>query len=198
VKIVFPPVDLAAEAAADVPVRPETARFPEGHAAEDGRLVRAALGGDRGAFAILYDRYARLVHGLLLARVSRDDVEDLVQDVFLSAWLRLDHLRDPSAFGGWLSMIARNRVTDFHRRAAGFVELPETLPARTAPAAQTEARAALEAIRSLPEAYRETLVLRLVEGMTGPEIAQRTGLTPASVRVNLHRGMKLLRDKLGR
>jgi RNA polymerase sigma-70 factor (ECF subfamily) len=55
----------------------------------------------------------------------------------------------------------------------------------------------LEIVRSLPDAYRETLVLRLVEGMTGPEIATRTGLTPASVRVNLHRGMKLLREKLG-
>jgi RNA polymerase sigma-70 factor (ECF subfamily) len=55
----------------------------------------------------------------------------------------------------------------------------------------------LELIRSLPEAYRETLVLRLVEGMTGPEIAARTGLTAASVRVNLHRGMKQLREKLG-
>ena len=51
-------------------------------------------------------------------------------------------------------------------------------------------------IRSLPAAYRETLVLRLVEGMTGQEIADRTGLTPASVRVNLHRGMKRLRDAL--
>ena len=55
----------------------------------------------------------------------------------------------------------------------------------------------LDVIRNLPEAYRETLVLRLVEGMTGPEIALRTGLTAASVRVNLHRGMKLLREKLG-
>ena len=55
----------------------------------------------------------------------------------------------------------------------------------------------LKTIRSLPDAYRETLVLRLVEGLTGPEIADRTGLTPASVRVNLHRGMKLLRDRLG-
>ena len=48
----------------------------------------------------------------------------------------------------------------------------------------------LAAIRRLPEAYRETLVLRLVEGMTGPEIAERTGLTPGSVRVNLHRGLQ--------
>jgi RNA polymerase sigma-70 factor, ECF subfamily len=59
-----------------------------------------------------------------------------------------------------------------------------------------EARAILDVIRSLPEAYREPLVLRLVEGMSGQEISERTGLTPASVRVNLHRGMKLLRARL--
>ena len=53
------------------------------------------------------------------------------------------------------------------------------------------------AIRDLPEAYRETLVLRLVEGMSGDEIAARTGLTSASVRVNLHRGIKMLRERLG-
>ena len=59
-----------------------------------------------------------------------------------------------------------------------------------------QAMAILDAVRSLPGAYRETLILRLVEGMTGVEIADRTGLTPASVRVNLHRGMKLLRERM--
>jgi RNA polymerase sigma-70 factor (ECF subfamily) len=57
--------------------------------------------------------------------------------------------------------------------------------------------AILGVIRGLPEAYRETLILRLVEGLTGPEIAERTGLTAGSVRVNLHRGMQMLREKLG-
>ena len=94
-------------------------------------------------------------------------------------------------------MIARNRATDAHRRAPEFVELPATLAGRGAASDEAEANAALDAIRSLPDTYRETLTLRLVEGMTGPEIAERTGLTPASVRVNLHRGMKLLREKLG-
>jgi RNA polymerase sigma-70 factor (ECF subfamily) len=56
----------------------------------------------------------------------------------------------------------------------------------------------LSAIRTLPIAYRETLTLRLVEGMTGPEIAARTGLTEGSVRVNLCRGMSLLRARLDR
>ncbi|HEX6323359.1 MAG TPA: sigma factor-like helix-turn-helix DNA-binding protein, partial [Vicinamibacterales bacterium] len=60
-----------------------------------------------------------------------------------------------------------------------------------------EAAAAVAAIQDLPEAYRETLALRLVEGLSGPEIAAATGLRPDSVRVNLHRGFKLLRERLG-
>ena len=55
----------------------------------------------------------------------------------------------------------------------------------------------LDAIRKLPDAYRDTLLMRLVEGMSGAEIADRSGLSAGSVRVNLHRGMKLLREKLG-
>jgi RNA polymerase sigma-70 factor (ECF subfamily) len=181
--------------------RAAATRFPPGHAAEDGRLVLAARAGDEAAFARLYERYGRIVHALLLARVAREEIDDLVQDVFLTAWRRLDDLRDPAAFGGWIAMIARNRAIDAHRRAPHLVELPENLPAPGAKApieSEAEARAALEAIRSLPEAYRDTLMLRLVEGLTGPEIAERTGLTPASVRVNLHRGMKRLREKLER
>lgn len=198
---VLRPVHLTAERAADVPVindRTAVARFPEGHAAEDGELVRSAVGGDPAAFSRLYERYGRIVHGLLLARVGRDEVDDLVQDVFLTAWRRLQDLRDPAAFGGWIATIARNRATDFQRRTADFVALPDNLESPGSASGQADANAALAAIRSLPAAYRDTLILRLVEGLSGPEIAARTGLTPGSVRVNLHRGMKMLRDTLHR
>lgn len=161
----------------------------------DAPLVEAVRRGDRDAFGRLYDLYGPMVHGILLARVPYDEVGDLVQDVFLLAFKRIHTLREAGAFGGWLAMIARNRAVDFHRRRRETEELPETLSVRSS--ADPEVAEALRLIRSLPEAYRETLVLRLVEGMTGPEIAERTGLTPASVRVNLHRGMKLLREKLG-
>jgi len=158
-------------------------------------LVKAVLEGDREGFDRLYVLYAPLVHGILLARVPRAEVDDLVQDIFLHAYRKLHTLRDGAAFGPWIAMIARNRAVDFHRHSRETVEITDDLPGSD----KQEARAAeiLELIRSLPEAYRETLVLRLVEGMTGPEIAARTGLTAASVRVNLHRGMKLLREKLG-
>lgn len=168
---------------------------PEGRA-EETLLVDAARRGEHGAFAELYRRWSRAVHGVLLASVPGQDVDDMVQDVFLQAFRSLHALRDTGAFGGWLLTIARNLAADYHRRPNPVEELPEDV---AAPASREghEARAALDAVRSLPRAYRETLTLRLVEGMTGPEIAERTGLTPDSVRVNLHRGMKLLREKLG-
>ena len=162
----------------------------------EASLVVAARDGDRSAFGRLYDRFAPMVHGLLLARVPRAEVDDLVQDVFLQAMRRLDALRNPEAFGPWLAAIARNRVRDHYRHTEPVAELPENLTGAIHP--EGEALHVLAAIRRLPESYRETLMLRLVEGMTGPEIAERTGLTPGSVRVNLHRGMQMLRGALGR
>jgi len=91
-------------------------------------------------------------------------------------------------------MIARNRATDFHRRSRDTVEVTDDI--RGTDESTSRATEILEIVKALPDTYRETLILRLVEGMTGPEIAIRTGLTPASVRVNLHRGMKLLKEKL--
>jgi RNA polymerase sigma-70 factor (ECF subfamily) len=163
---------------------------------DEQELVQHARHGDRAAFEELYHRYARLVHAIILARVPVSDADDLVQDVFVSAYRKLPSLRTPEAFRGWLAAIARNRATEFHRTARRF-ERADLTAAEEPRGDDERAAIALDAIRKLPEAYRETLILRLVEGMTGPEIAERTGLTPDSVRVNLCRGMKLLREQLG-
>jgi RNA polymerase sigma-70 factor (ECF subfamily) len=169
---------------------------------DDCQLVEAACQGDRSAYGLLYDRYARMVHGILLARVPLNDVDDLVHDVFLQALPRLHSLRDVTRFGAWLAAITRNRANDYHRQSVDEVELPDDLSANESGGKPTsglddaETASILTAVRSLPETYREPLLLRLVEGMTGPEIAERTGLTAGSVRVNLHRGMQQLREKL--
>ena len=168
---------------------------PEPADTDIARLVLGAQRGDRTAFAELYRRFARMVHGVVLARTSRTDVDDVVQEVFVTALERLKDLREPAAFGGWLATIARRRATDHVRRQPMTEALVDDVPSPKR-GDRLEAIAILNAIKSLPDAYSETLVLRLVEGMTGLEIAERTGLTPASVRVNLHRGMKLLREKL--
>jgi RNA polymerase sigma-70 factor (ECF subfamily) len=161
---------------------------------QEDALVRAAQSGDRVAFGALYEQYERFVHGILLSHVSYCDAEDLMQDVFVKALERLPALREPAAFRGWLIAIARRTAADHIRSKKPVADLGECHEGQSRP--DDEAFAVLAVIRGLPESYRETLILRLVEGMTGPEIAARTGLTPDSVRVNLCRGMKLLRASL--
>src|SRR2546426_6007917 len=116
--------------------------------------IRAVASGDQDAFARLYADYVRMVHAIVLGRVPRRDVDDLVQDVFLTAYTRVAELRDPAAFGGWIAAIARNRATDHLRQSREQVELPEDLPGGDP--IQAETFAVLEVIRKLPEAYRET------------------------------------------
>src|SRR3954465_293598 len=89
--------------------------------------IRAVAAGDRDAFARLYADYSRMVHAILLGRVPRRDVDDLVQDVFLTAYRRIRELRDPAAFGGWIATIARNRATDYLRQTREQVELPDDI-----------------------------------------------------------------------
>ena len=137
-----------------------------------------------------------MLHGILLSRLSPSDADDLVQEVFVCALGRLGQLRDPERFPGWLISIARNRANDFVRGTKRWVKLPNEMPAAESVSVQLRVTRVMQIIRSMPEAYRETLTLRLVEGMTGPEIAVRTGLSPDSVRVNLHRGLKTLRERL--
>jgi RNA polymerase sigma-70 factor (ECF subfamily) len=162
-------------------------------------LVVLAQDGDRNAFGALYQRYSRMVHGILLARVPRQVVDDLLQDVFLQALPRLGSLRDAARFGGWLAAIARNRANDHHRQSRTMEEWSEGGGAgdlKQKRAEVSDGLFLLQAVRCLPEAYRETLILRFVEGMTGPEIAEKTGLKHGSVRVNLYRGIEMLREKL--
>lgn len=163
----------------------------------DAELVRAARGGDVTAFEMLYTRYSPVVHSIALGRLPAPDADDVTQNVFITALQKLATLREPAAFAGWIARIARNAAEDFRRSGRDTLQLDVDYAARATQAEAAGAAQALAAIRGLPEAYRETLMLRLVEGLSGPEIAERTGLTPGSVRVNLHRGMQLLREALG-
>jgi len=163
----------------------------------DTALVERARDGDQVAFAALYERHAPMVHAVLLAATTPADADDLMQDVFVAAWKGLHLLRSREHAGAWLATIARNRVRRRFRRRRPE---PEPLVAEPVDPAGAPDRSPeiLAVLRALPETYAETLAMRLVEGMTGPEIAEATGLTHGSVRVNLSRGMKLYREQLER
>lgn len=155
----------------------------------------AARRGDRLAFARLFEGFAPMVHGVLIAHGPSSEVDDLMQDVFLTALERLSSM-DSERVGPWLAAIARNRMIDSLRRRARLVALPTEEQGASDPE-RVEANQVLAIIRTMPDTYRETLVLKLVEGLSGKEIAEQTGLTPDSVRVNLHRGLRMLRERLG-
>ena len=168
---------------------------------ETATLVSTARDGNRAAFGALYERYARMVHGVLLASAPQDDVQDLLQDVFFRALRQLHTLREPAAFGAWIATIARNEVRMHHRAAKPTEELShqhadpgsggESAPDRLG------TDDVLRALRTVPERYREPLTLRLVEQMGGEQIAEQLGLTHGTVRVYLHHGLRLLREQLG-
>lgn len=164
-------------------------------------LVRKAQRGSRHAFGVLWQRYGPTVHGILLTMVQDAEAEDLAQEVAVAAYRSIASLKSHESFPAWLCTIARNTGRDAlaaHRRSpeapleeAGAEDL--AAPAAGDPAAADEI---LAEIRNLPECHREPMMLRLLLEMTGPEIAEQTGMTEGSVRVNLCKGMKLLRQRL--
>lgn len=166
-------------------------------------LVPQAQRGDREARAALYTAFARTVHAIALAHVGARHAEDVTQEVFCSVFASLATLRDPAALPGFMCTTARNAARDLlrrHRRTPPRVPADDLTASGPSPADEAEqkeqAQRVLACMQELPEAYRETLALRLVAGLSGQEIAERTGLTHGSVRVNLTRGMALLRPLL--
>ena len=171
---------------------------------DDATWVAAAQDGDRSAFGQLYEHYARMVHGVLLARSRLETLMTSFRMFSSGHFVGCQLCGRPQALAPWLAAIARNVANDYHRRSVPEEPLTDDASDQEIQCGMScgdqdePAVAILEAVMSLSETYRETLILRLVEGMTGPEIAARTGMTHGSVRVNLHRGMEQLRAKLSR
>jgi len=163
----------------------------------DDELVAQAASGNRAAFDEIHRRLAPFVHGILLSRLPVSECEDVLQDVFIAAFRGIATLRESANIGPWLAGIARHHSADYFRRHKAALVPLDSRRDIEAPKVSYEGGLILQEIKNLPEAYRETMVLRFVEGFTGPEIAGKTGLTHGSVRVNLSRGIELLRQRLG-
>ncbi|MEZ4249149.1 MAG: sigma-70 family RNA polymerase sigma factor [Polyangiales bacterium] len=155
-----------------------------------------------------YRRHVRMVTGLAHRLLGGNEVDDLVQDAFVAAFERLEDLRNPQAFAKWIGMIvvhtARKRIRRRRLKRRFFLERsPEAiLDARVSsdapPDVATELRALYGLLESLPADVRIALVLRRVEGMTVPEIAESMSLSPATVKRRLQDGEVLLNARLGR
>ena len=172
----------------------------------DASLVTAARGGDMRAFERLYRTHSGKVMGLCLRMTRRRDVaEDCVQLTFIRAWKNLQAFEGRSSFGTWLHRIAVNEVLSHGRNHGTRSESNEDAieNAIAEPGDGARERDAGEvmdlerALATLPEGARHVVVLQAVYGYSHEECAEMLGIAVGTCKAQLHRGRKLLRDRMG-
>jgi RNA polymerase sigma-70 factor (ECF subfamily) len=168
------------------------------------RDIAAAAAGDRRAFERLYRMHGQRIFALCLRMTAdRGVAEELVQDVFVRAWQKLDRFRGDAAFGTWLHRVAVNIV--LARRKQDGVRRERTVEDEAsvdaAPARSVHVGDRLDlatAIAGLPTGARRIFVLHDVEGYTHEEIGDLLGITSGGSKAQLHRARLLLREALSR
>ncbi|HYG68944.1 MAG TPA: sigma-70 family RNA polymerase sigma factor, partial [Anaeromyxobacteraceae bacterium] len=178
----------------------------------DEVLLDRARGGDRDALEALLARHQHRVYGFGM-KMCRDaeDAKDVLQDTLLAAARNVRDFRGASSVSTWLYTIARSFCIKHRRRSKFAPEAEESLEAPAiAKAAHAladpsrapdeslagrQVQAALErAVAALDPMYREVLVLRDMEGLTAPEVAEVLGLTVEAVKSRLHRARLAVRE----
>lgn len=168
-------------------------------------LIEAMAAGDTQALDTLYERYGPAILSFLVARLGdRQLAEEVVQDVMLAAWENAARFRGESKVFTWLLVIARNRAMNVQRKHAPLsVSLDEEFESGTSDSGLFEAisRKATSAVvraalRALPAAQRELLVLVFYHQLSGPEVARVLGITIGTVKSRLHRAKEALRRAL--
>ena len=170
---------------------------------DDRALVDATLAGDREAFGVLVERETRSVYRACLRILGRPhDAEDVTQESFVAAYRAVGSYRGDGSLRGWLMRIATRqafRRLGQRRPAADLDAVPEpfladssTDPTRLAVANEVRADVR-DAVRALPEPYREVVALRFFAELSLAEVADATGRPINTVKTNLRRGLERLR-----
>jgi RNA polymerase sigma-70 factor, ECF subfamily len=170
-------------------------------------LIRRAQEGDVPSFEALYRAHGSRVWALCL-RMASDPVqaEEWAQEAWIRVWERLPGFREESAFTTWLHRLTVNLILDRRRgdqrRAKRFESVAEYAPfegSSLAPEAHPGTRMDLErAVATLPDGARTVFLLYDVEGYRHKEIADRLGVAEGTVKAQLHRARKMLREALNR
>lgn len=166
--------------------------------------IRRAQAGDVDAFEVLYRENSGRVYALCIRLRGGDssDATELMQDVFVKAWRRLATFRGECAFSSWLHRLAVNtmleNVRSDRRRTARVLSMEDTslLPG-AAQSTNVELKMDMEkAVASLPKGARLAFVLHDVEGYQHQEIAEQLSVSVGTVKAQLHRARRLLRERL--
>jgi RNA polymerase sigma-70 factor (ECF subfamily) len=172
--------------------------------ADEREAVAACQRGEREAFDLLVERYQRDVYRLCYRYVNHhDDAHDVAQEVFIRAYKAIGRFRGDSAFSTWLYRIAVNACLNFRAaRRPPSEELPETMPDKGTPALERlvrdeRARRVRDAVTTLPERQRATLILKIYHDLSHEEVARILGSTVGTVKANLFHALANLRKRLG-
>jgi len=191
----------------------EAAKPAKTNVEDDLALVGMVLGGDRRAFEPLVRRHERRVFRVVMAVLGNpQDAEEAMQDAFVKAFRHLDQFRQESKFTTWLTRIAVNEALQKRQKRKDTISIDEipggenkVTPRRFEPWAtdpeklygKQELRKIVEgAIQALPPIYRETLVLRDIEGLTSEEAAEALGINVRALKSRLLRARLMLRESL--
>jgi RNA polymerase sigma-70 factor (ECF subfamily) len=175
---------------------------PEVHG--DLVLAERCLAGDAGAFETMYRTNAPRLYGLACRLVSREEADDLLQDIFLTAHRKLGSYKGGASLGTWLYRLATNLCVDYLRsRGARFAQQTDPLDAddrlagsapATGPILGVLDRMALDrAIAELPPGCRQVFVLHDVEGLEHQEIAATLDISMGTSKSQLHKARRRLR-----
>lgn len=178
---------------------------PDSDRRSDEALMAAYVAGDRGAFTVLFARYAPRLRRLVARDLARGgDADDLVQQAFLQMHRARRDFRPESRLRPWLFTIALNLKRQYFRRRGRRPEsaLPEDGSAEpVAPRGDPEGAVrdaqVRRALDALPESQREVIMLHWFEGLSFREIAPVVGASQPAVKVRAHRGYEKLREALG-
>lgn len=182
----------------------EKSRKPDEN--EVQKLVVACQNGDSIAFGKLYDLYIDMVYRYVYYRVSKEEVEDVTENIFVRVWENIDkYVPGEHPFSSWLFRIAHNLVVDHYRFHRTHVSLRENLPEHVAqsdddPADWTAQRLNQSqvrgAIKELKEPYQQVLVLKFLSGFDNAEIAEVMDRSEGNIRILQYRALKALRKIL--
>lgn len=176
--------------------------------AADVELLHAVARGDEAALARLYDNYRVILFGLLVRILnSREEAEDILQDVFIQVWRRAKDFDEKRGRPfTWLVTLARSRAIDRLRQLGARQRLAEGASQEqteivsdalsdTIQVAQRET--VQQALAELPEEQRNALVLAYFEGLTQSEIATKLNAPLGTIKTRMRSGMIKLRGLLG-
>jgi RNA polymerase sigma-70 factor (ECF subfamily) len=163
----------------------------------DPLLIEAARGGDADALVSLIAMAQPDIRRYAARNCRAADIDDAVQETLLLLYRRVGTLRVVTSFSAWLFAVARRACLRLLRRAAGTADASADVEMRLAHLAPEDVRIDLSrAIQSLPDHYREVILLRDIEELSIDEIAGVLALTRESVKARIHRARLMIREYL--